>query len=557
MFSKKGDSQYLVIDGLQRYTTMLDYSHNPFKYVREDEITDSDAMLIIYSGLRAPEIYEGVTNQNKDVYRHEIRQAIITAIKEGNGSNNLQIAKKARTLILQKSALFTKDDMETLDDTIYKIVERFMQNSSIQDVEIPIIVFSGPEEELAEVYQNLNQQGVKLSKYDIYAATWINHTVTVRSDPDFIKLVIKKYEAAKQASGLEISNFDKEEMLKTGELTVFEYAFGLGKELSEKCPKLFGFKQDDAKIEGISFLILAEIFGLDFLNMGNLANEIVEYKNILDFKKLKDAIVGICKEIEDALNDYITAPTKKKGVYACHADLQLASYIVVLFKLRYSLSVGDGLTNNQSVAKTIKSVKENLYKHYLYDIIRGYWAGAGNTKLEELLSDPKTCRYVGDVPKPAFEQAIQEWLQRGNERTSVSISTEIKLFCNYYLRKVATSSEITPGNFDLEHCVPQNVLKKYLTDKQINVPVNSPCNLVFIPLGDNRSKGDLTYYQNHAKSSTAYALNEEELDKYLYPNHSELSFVEAVETITEENYRRFLKDRVTTITKRMIEKLYK
>ena len=41
------DDKYLVIDGLQRFTTMLDYSRDYFKYVDKSEITDSDLYSII------------------------------------------------------------------------------------------------------------------------------------------------------------------------------------------------------------------------------------------------------------------------------------------------------------------------------------------------------------------------------------------------------------------------------------------------------------------------------------------------------------------------------
>ena len=555
LFSKKGENQYLVIDGLQRYTTMLDYSRNPFRYIREDEITDSDAMSVILACQKAQKNYDGSIDSAKDAFRKQVRDAIINAIKTGSGKDPFDIGERARDQIYTACSIFI-DDKEAVFKQIYRIVKRFFDNSSIKDVEIPIIVFLGNYDELATIYQNLNQQGVKLSKYDVYAATWINHTVIV-NDSEFIGLVVKKYEAAKDKSGLDIANFDKNELYRTGELTVFEYAFGLGKALSKKCPLLFGRNQDDSKIEGISFVILSEIFGLTFLEMGKLAEEMVKYKHILDFNYLKNSIVDICEEIQKVLKDYIVSPTKQAGELACHADLQLASYILVLFKLRYDLSISKGLTRRTGTSKIINDIKTYLHKHYLYDILGDQWAGSGNTKLESLLQDPQTCKCVGDIPKSSFEQVIREWLLEGNDKQTANISTETRLFHNYYIRSVATATEIAQGNFDMEHCVPKKILKKYLIDKRIPVAVNSPCNLVFIPQGDNREKQELTYYQKQAQNPTAYTLNNDQLDKYLYPTHSELLFVEAPESITAESYRRFLKDRENTIADRIIKQLYK
>ena len=59
-------------------------------------------------------------------------------------------------------------------------------------------------------------------------------------------------------------------MLKTGDLTVFEYAFALGKELIEKCPALFSGKKDDSKVESIGFLLLALVLGLSYQKMAAL-----------------------------------------------------------------------------------------------------------------------------------------------------------------------------------------------------------------------------------------------------------------------------------------------
>lgn len=49
----------------------------------------------------------------------------------------------------------------------------------------------GSDDELANIFQKLNQEGVKLSKYDVFAATWVNQLVQVKDDPSFIDYIIK------------------------------------------------------------------------------------------------------------------------------------------------------------------------------------------------------------------------------------------------------------------------------------------------------------------------------------------------------------------------------
>ena len=91
----------------------------------------------------------------------------------------------------------------------------------------------------------------------------------------------------------------------------------------------------------------------------------------------------------------------------------------------------------------------------------------------------------------------------------------------------------------------------------MTVPMSSPCNLVYIPSGDNRSKGEKTYYQRQAKEPGTYELNEEQLDKLCYPGKQELEFVNSTSGLTEKNYFSFLEKRKQNIVHRLIEKLYK
>lgn len=556
LLSKGENGKYLVIDGLQRFTTMVEYSRDYFSYIDESEITDSDIMSVIVASPSAKAMYDLHTEQAKASICERMRKILVQNISIGQNKNLNQISKNASKQLCQDIAELDKDDVWEIQDVVYEIVSKFSDAAKIDDIVIPLIIFNGSEDELATVFQKLNQEGVKLSKYDVFAATWINHTVNVKGDNDFIKQIIKKYADSQEKSKLEISNYDPEEMLKTGELTVFEYAFALGKELIEKCPALFSNKKDDSKVESIGFLLLALVLGLSYQKMAALAEEMEKYKS-LDYRALKNAIIETAKSVQAALGDHILAPTKKKPSLACHSELQLASYIVVLFKLRYEISVKDGLVDKGTKAKEIKEIKRFMYKHYLYDILRGFWSGSGDSKLQEIISDPLTCRYVRDVNESSFAQVISEWLRSSNNKGNLTnVSAETKLFLNYLLRDSANPADVAKTEYDIEHCVPKKVLQEFFVKKGVAVPISAACNLVYIPKAENRSKGDLTYYQKQEKDAGTYSLNEDALDVLGYPRKKELDFVRSVETLTAANYYVFLNDREKFITQRMIKIMY-
>lgn len=551
LLSKKGD-KYLVIDGLQRFTTMKDYAKDFFSYIDKSEITDNDLLSIILVSPDARAVFDGYKADIKQREYDLMRSIIVEKISEAGKKNHFVISGEIATSLCKKIAAIPEKDYNQIQGATFEIVERICKQAQIDDIEIPLIIFTGKEDELVEIFQKLNQEGVRLTKYDIFSATWINQTVVVK-DPPFIDFIIKKYEAAQKNHDLEIDSYDPEEMKQNGELTVFEYAFAVGKALMAKCTTLFP-KLDDEKIDSIGFLILAELMGLTYQNMGKLADTMRAYKT-LDFKKLKDAIVEAATIVEHALTPHIESPAKGKSgkSLVCHSELQLASYIIVVFKLKYELTPENGLIAKGNY-KELTKVKEHLHKHYLYDILRDHWAGSGDSKLEDIIKDPTTCRYTKDVARDEFEMVVSSWLAENNKKGSLkNTSAETKLFLNYLLRSSGAYSD--KCSYDIEHCVPKDVLNKYY--KNAPVPVSPACNLVYIPASDNRSKGEQTYYQRQAQDPGAYKLDQSQLDAFGYPSKSELSFVEATSTLTEANYFSFLETRRKNILKKFIDAMYK
>lgn len=552
---KDKKDKYLIIDGLQRFTTMKEYSEDYFSYIDSSEITDSDLMTIILASGSAREAFDSYTDTAKQKTREEMRDIVKDKISSGQGKNLFEISKDAADDLCKRIAILPPEDKTAIQGAVFNIAEKIFKQAQIDDITIPIIVFNGKQDELADVFQKLNQEGVKLSKYDVFAATWINHTVVVKNDPKFIEYIIAKYEAAEKESNLDIAGYDADDMKQTGELTVFEYAFAVGKALMDECKTLFP-KVDEAKIDSVGFLILAELMGLTYQKMGKLAETIDTYTT-LDFKELKDKILEAGKFVETALGFYIESPSdkgKKKTSLAYHSELQVASYIIVVFKLKYELTPENGLVQ-QNHKKELSNVKEFLFKHYLYDILRGYWAGSGDSKLDEIVADPLTCRYVRDVEKDGFENAVSTWLSDANKKAPLkNVSADTKLFLNYLLRKRVPS--LNNCSYDIEHCVPKDVIKNYYTKKGIVVPMSSVCNLTYIPEKDNRSKGELTYYQRQDKDPGTFTLNQAQLDTYLYPQRSELRFVESVSTLTEDEYFRFLSDRKAVLLNAIMDALY-
>lgn len=64
LLSKKGE-KYRIVDGLQRFTTMMEYSRDYFSYIEKAEITDFDLTSIIYASSDARAVFDNYTEEAK------------------------------------------------------------------------------------------------------------------------------------------------------------------------------------------------------------------------------------------------------------------------------------------------------------------------------------------------------------------------------------------------------------------------------------------------------------------------------------------------------------
>ena len=276
-------------------------------------------------------------------------------------------------------------------------------------------------------------------------------------------------------------------------------------------------------------------------------------KSQLDFVDLKNKIVECTLEIQNKLEWFCKSPDERLLYY--HSLNQLVSYIVTLFKAKYEItSLGEII--NKNYRNRVKDFLNYLPKWYLYDNIRGYWAGSGDSKLDNLtlIDNIFESRYFNNVAEDSFRTAIYEWMQECNQEKNSNLGPISKLFINYIIKKRCSEPH---NSMDFEHIIPQARLEMLSATEKGVTGISSPSNITLIPSFDNRAKREKTYYELiDCKDETALTYNENLLDKYVYPTHSEIKFIEAKETFTVQNYNQFKKDRANTITNLFFDLYY-
>jgi uncharacterized protein with ParB-like and HNH nuclease domain len=547
LLSPKGNTEkFLLIDGLQRISTLKEIKKNPFQYLSIDELTDD---LIVSKLIDTEKEIRIEFNKFKEEHQlkflETIKSTIIEEIKNGR-KENLKDTKIANIISknLIRSIPFFKNQDLNISEGITDIIFYLRNLLDVDEVELPAIIFKGTDSELSYVFQMLNSGGVKLSKYDIFAATWQDSEILVNKESGLIDIVIEKYNNSEVNEGIEVDGFDENQIRETGILNLFEYSFALSKAISNASDFLFVSKSL-SEVDSFGFNLLAAIFDLNNKNMKQLDAKIREFK--IDYSQLKSYILICLKEIENALGKWVKALDQNK-YYFEFKEFQVVAFITTLFKLRYKLTTNSIINIQSENNKHINNFLNNIHLNYLYDTLKNEWGNAGDSKLDELvLKDIKNSRLLHKPNKESFELIFYEWVNESNNSQIIPIKNTTKMVLNYLIKfNINTNNIKNNTKLNFEHIIPQKRLKKFV-DLYPEYPISSISNLTIIPEYGNKSKKELTYYEWIEGKSDPILLDEEKLKLYLYPAKEELSFIKSKETFTYQNYIGFLKDRKNTL----------
>ncbi len=552
LVSKNKNDTFDLVDGLQRISTLRDVESNRFKYVSVEEIRDCDIYDIIDSDHDLASYTRMLLDQHNYDLLGEIRNTICKGINFASDDDLNEISWGVVNE-LKQIAILAKYHDKLLHKTVYAIVKRVDELLEVNEVLVPLIVYKSDGSsngDLIEIFTKLNTEGVILSKYDIYSAKWQDVVIKldINKGESLINTVIKKYEISEEKSGLQVSGFDPSELRQTGEINIFEYAYAISKVLSNESDFLFESK-NETSIDSFGFTILAGIFNIHNKNMENLGSVLSKLK--IDYVELLNSIAKCIEALEKSLSKWLMYDGKK--FHVCHSEMQLASYVILLHKLTYTVTDTKIINNSKKIERT--NFLSFLHKHYLYDMIRGYWAGSGDSKLDEIVLNPLNNRYLLDVDRNSFEIQLANWLDEQNKKINISVSKEAKVYLNY----IFAGKKMNLNNnsvLEIDHIVTKYYLKKYFKDKGISIPISTPCNLVIIPSFENRSKRELTFYQLQRKREDIIKISTQELEHYAYPLKEELSFTESDSTFTQDNYLKFLNNRKIFLVNRTLEILF-
>lgn len=483
-----------IIDGLQRTTAILDYLAEPLKIAP------------IASEFITAEMYQAA-EEFANTLGVDLPTAIIERAVSAWAATNktIQVAtfsgKSLRKAIeTERESLFSPEFADKLEDYLANEILAKLQKifSKLSDYEIPVIEYSGSEENLPEIFQRLNS-GTPLTKYDKFGAAWSSKTTFTKnaSVRSAVRDRLKEY----VENDWEVNNFDPNTDLGETDLNIFEYLVGLGQFLSDRHPRLFGAHTSSGEVPTLAFAIFTLCHGLRLSDMSSLPSLMSKNsRGEIDPSKLEKIVDDACFKLNHLLEPYLAFKLNQKNDerFIPHSEMLVISWIARLVVEGHNptdWSARPGVTQEQLLLA-------NFLPHYVVDIVDERWKGSGDSKAyarvwensnKEKVATHLSSVYLQKITKDDLAKTLssfQDQELRKNQRDRPNISAKAKLLLRLIYSDIVTVKAHKSIQFEIEHLHPVAKLNEFIETKNLDgLPISAMGNLAIIPKDDNVIKG--------------------------------------------------------------------
>lgn len=542
LFAKQeGINKYSVVDGLQRGSTVHDYVNNP---LAADNITEIDEKtLVAIRDALFPD--SGSTAILKN-----IEKTILEYLHEQKQFNKVNILNLSKELM---STFPNNQDKFELAEKIHAAMEPFLNSrqtryNNICGAPVPIVVYSGPQELLSEIFNRINTKGIPLNDYEIYAATWSQKKYTVNNQ-EIVQKVVNKY-LTLVSGGYAIEGFSSDEMLASKQLTAFEFLFGLGKYWTERfdCLKVESKKRDD-EINEIGFEIIDAC-----LNNSKSIASLDKLLQAFNLNKLQRRVEEAIRYVSDSIAIISSFKGNKRKYNVLHSKYQIISLISYTFREMYNINDLDSKKPEWGAESS--SFHKKLLSHYVADIITSEWHDGGAGKVYSAIREQK---YDEPITRKRWDTLLDGYYQnqlqnKQNERFSNPVNADSVILNCVYVNLFTAGDQLSTKKFDIEHLATKERMRLILgTFGDLKLPVSCIANLCYLPEDINRGKKEKTIYEAGTLSLPISEIEE----KFSFTQKTDFEWITYPYTIEDRNklvtsYQAYLDARYAKIKEKFL-----
>lgn len=571
---KNSDSKLEIVDGLQRSNTIIEFVKNPAEFFSDYNI-DVDILNELINRISA-------VNQ-KSVVENELKILIFSWIRNNHHSmmdiQRMQYSELTDLII--SNYPYAENCRTEVNNLCKQLFSKFQDIcADIASIQIPALVYEGDANLLPEIFERINSQGAKLTKQQIYAASWTKEVVYIR-DNELYGIVLAnrdRYDHMLDDS-MELVDYDSAEFIKERKLNIFELVFGFGKLITKKYPQLFGYDDDLTKVNSIGFNLINACLVQKSSNMNMLNKNIKMYVG-LETDKIEEFLKKILDSIK-YIDRKLAIVSKFKGnsrnvdkISPTHSEMQIVSIIATVFIARH---VDYKIDSNGNVCEVIvnlvkdaphnnlwKSMKstfdDNLLRIYTIDVINQKWRGSGDSKLANIITD--SYYYNRVISWDEFRQVLDAYYmtinsERNEQKQVTSPKDAERLLLNIIYSSIfSAADQVGDTCYDIEHLAPKNLMKKKISNysDEFRLPISSIANLCYLPEYDNRVKKDNTIYDDDNYTSkidieyveSKFTFTKKEDFDWLYEDLTEEEFREAYINFLDIRYKK-MKEKIKNV----------
>ncbi len=530
LYRYEGQKQLSLIDGLQRFNALRRYEQEPSRYFTGYQSFLDDILASIEKGGGIT-----LTPDQRSALSTEIESILRKTLTEGLETPIFLRDEITKNLAIYPTSDEWKDHLINLQAQLKKESEQFLD---LDDLLIPCIVYTGSEEDLPDVFANLNQGGTKLSKYQVLAAQWTAHQLTVPDSDTGTKLlnnVIARYQNLIDRRGLEILDFDSAEMENTRQINLSEYCYALGELIAEQAPAFWSGlsavdndKREDT-INLIGYLSAAIALGVDNRTITKLPTKMPLLESEPFIGELTESILKEYETLQREFEKWLTIPGVENSCkFESNAitNMQVLSFFASLWHKRYRINdVKPSLETIEHYRnKGYDQIRENLIAYCLADVASRYWQGSGDSRLASYYVknvDSPNSYYVPLTPD-GLSAKLAAWHEDATAKGGVNVDKTSKLLL--CVHAAPHRNEYTGNKYDIEHVIAKNLLSKDRIYDHQRIPGGTLGNLMYLKEKTNRGKKARNLYS--LLDHEGVELKQSYLDLICYPSRTQIDNAE-------------------------------
>lgn len=547
IYKYEDSGKYSLIDGLQRYTTILDFRDDPSKYMEVDHFVEE----LIEEMEKTQKINQSQRKQYELMLSTKIKEVIEIHTKN----------EKLDIYHLYDQVKSPIPGVECLERYITnlqsKIIDFSKEYLDINEIVIPCIEFIGDQSELAEVFENLNRGGKKLSKYQVFAAQWSNSQISLGREvnsTNVLDRVIERYTRLNETRQIEIKDFDENSMRNERNINLSELCYALGVLIVEELSVFFGKggKDNEDLANEIGYSTMGILMSVPNNQLHKVINKEEFFVEPQVVEDLMAKTLDVYRSINSNFEKYLIMPGNNTKFQSKEkTNFQIMSYFASLWITRFEIDFDNrNIKTNSNYRSKYNDIINNFIKYYIFDIVNSNWRGSGDSSLNAIYIQ-RNNKYATTLEKDKLSANLFEWYDEVLSKSSIrleGVSKTLLTIHNSFNRNYYSADK-----YDFEHIVAQKKLRPLY--KEHGIPGGSLGNIMFMDQSVNRSKKDDNLYTARKEG---YKVDEEYLKMVDYPGEIRLSKIENDLNIKEsQSTKELIKSRGQGILNSLIDNIYK